>query len=668
MTDMRTARTILFWVFMTAPLLCTAAPGTVTYNLSDPSEPWRRSQSGISTSIMPPYTALARNGKSVNCWGRSYDLGAVFPASVTSQGQKLLERPMVLRIKTGRKWTEVAGLYPSFGLERADRMEFAADLNMGDLAVSATSWIEYDGLMRVDLKLAPPESAKPVQLEALELTVPFVPEASIFYHTETLWGRHVYERSPTIVGATVSYDWQPLIWVGNHDVGLTVVTETRDGWSSTKDAIDLRRTKDSLDLTLHIVTKPVQISDARMYTFGLQATPVKEMRPDRWNIVIGTLPEENLRSLGPVEPFEPFFSYPQPKDFPEVHKRIAELKKRGIRSCYYITTSATSEKTEVNKRHHDEWLISKAIFGGGEWKVSKGLIGASSCCPASSFSDFMAWAVENVMNTFDVEGIYIDNPGPYRCENALHGCGRGGVETHPYFALRDLHKRIYTIVKTRKPNGFVWEHTSQRFNSLQMSWLDIYSGGEHFRETKAFPRKQLEQMINRTYLDITATGYQMGVVPVFLSSLTVRADRKEGEWSDWLLSRLLPYGQLVWAHHGWMDASSAIAVSRARADFGLGREAVRFYRPHELPKWLAINSPQPVIACLWQRDRDKAVMIVLSNWTENATLARLSRNDIMRQFGPVTLRDALTRVTIPNEHMMIAIPAKSFRVLTISSQ
>lgn len=647
-------------------LVIDAIGGSVpSYNLDDPAEPWRLSKSGVSTRVLSPYTPLIRNKNIVECWGRSYELGAVFPASVTSQGQSVLSAPVALNIKTNGKWITLTGLYPTFGLQRKDRIEFSSVAAAGLLEISVNGWIEYDGLVRLDLKLAPNQA---VVVEGIDLVFPFTLNAALFYHLETLWGPHIYKRSPTSRGVVASYNWQPLVWVGNHDIGFTVVTETCYGWTSANNAIELKRNEKSFDLTYHIITKPVKLTGEKCYTFGLQATPVKPMRPDRWSIVIGTLPGENLRLLEPNPLVEPLFSYPQPSDFNRFAELVSDWHRQGVRSCYYITTSATSNKSEVNKRNHEEWLISKTIFSGGEWKIGKGLIGADSCCPASNFSDFMAWAVERAMTTFDIDGIYIDNPGPYRCENGLHGCGTGGVETQPYFALRDLHKRIYTIVKTQKPDGFVWEHTSQRFNSLQMSWIDIYSDGEHFRETKYYPRQHLDAIIDRTYLEITATGHQMGVLPVFLSSMTVREDRKEGEWSEWLLSRLLPFGQMVWARQGWMDVSPARAVANARAEFGLGKETIRFYRAHELPSWLVLTAPQPIIACMWQRQRDKASMILLANWNNTAMLIRVSRNEIIRQFGVFAMKDSLTGAEIPNEYLMIAVPANSFRMLTITSR
>ena len=43
----------------------------------------------------------------------------------------------------------------------------------------------------------------------------------------------------------------------------------------------------------------------------------------------------------------------------------------------------------------------------------------------------------------------------------------------------------------------------------------------------------------RTYMDITGTGHQVGATPMYLDSIGVR---KDGDWSHWLPSRVLPFG------------------------------------------------------------------------------------------------------------------------------
>lgn len=644
-------------IAMATPIV-TADTGAKPYDLDDPSEPWRTSRSGISKRVMPPYTPLVRKDKQVQCWGRQYTLDGLFPSAISSQGQQILARPIALMLKIDGRWITAKANSVDFTRIAEDHIDFESTATVDQVNIGAKSWIEYDGLIRIDLAL---ESEQAATIEALRLLFPFNPQASIFHHTEVRWGPHIYRRSPDKPGQSVTYPWQPLVWVGNHDLGFTVVTETRNGWKNTKDPINIEKTDDVLELSLDIIAQPTKLSNRLQYSFGLMATPCKPMPKDRWDIRIGTLPRSNVSHTNHNNSWQPLYSYPQPADCVKAAESLKRSHKRGARVCYYITTSATSLESKVNQRNHADWVMSKVILDGPEWKVGSGLIGADACCPASGFSDFLTWGIEQLMDHVDIDGIYIDNPGPYFCENTRHGCGAGGKKTYPFFALRDLHKRIYTIVKTRKPNGLVWEHTSESFNPLQLAWVDIYSDGEHIREAKRYPREKLEKLFDRTYMEITGTGHQVGAVPSYLTSIGARSD---GDWSHWILARVLPWGQMVWNCHGWLDGSPAMATAQARTNFGLEKEPATFYRPHELPNWFSLK-PKEVIACLWQRERDKAVLAVLANWDDKPVLARINYPLVKAKLGPVVFSDPTSGVNIPEEHMMISIPVNSFRMVQI---
>ena len=633
--------------------------GVQPYDLDNPEQPWKTSKSGITSRVMPPYTPLVRDGLTVSCWGREYVLDGLFLSAVKSQQHKFLKQPVELRVKNAGEWKTVAGSETEFTLERPDRIEFKSTGRVDALSVAADSWVEYDGLIRTDLTLS---GSKPTTIDGLQLVFVFEPAASILHHLEKRWSTSVYANTPGEVGAVVDYGWNPLVLVGNHDVAFTIVTETWNGWTSAeKGAISLKRNDNDLTVTFNLITEPTDIDGDLTYEFGFMASPAKPMRADRFAINIGAMPTCNVTTTMHGKNVHKYFSYPQPSgDFDEIDQMISRNLKSGRRHLYYITTSSTGAESEVYKRNYEDWVAAKAILTGTEWTFGKPTLGAGSACPASTFADFMSWAVENIMKTFpDNYGIYIDNPGPYWCENATHGCGGGDKKTYPYFSLRDLHKRIYTVVKSYKPDGLVWEHTSETFNPLQLAWIDIYSDGEHWRDKKRFPKEDVYRLFNRAYMDISGSGQQVGAVPCFLSSMGTW----RGDWAHWLLSRTLPFGQMMTIYHGWIDGTPGIVVARARSEFGLGVEEVDFYLPHQLPRWFPVSG-EDVVACLWQRRTDKALLAVLANWGDEPVTAKMNDQAVSQHLGPIVAADALTGVTFPGP-VMVSIPANSFRLVRI---
>ena len=72
---------------------------------------------------------------------------------------------------------------------------------------------------------------------------------------------------------------------------------------------------------------------------------------------------------------------------------------------------------------------------------------------------------------------------PEYCADALHGCGwvrEDGTRapTYPIFAIRELMKRLYAIVTTRKPEGFVDAHVYDCLNVPSLAFATGYWNGE----------------------------------------------------------------------------------------------------------------------------------------------------------------------------------------------
>jgi hypothetical protein len=84
-----------------------------------------------------------------------------------------------------------------------------------------------------------------------------------------------------------------------------------------------------------------------------------------------------------------------------------------------------------------------------------------------------------------MDGVYLDGTvWTVPCQNTLHGCGYVGPDgavrsTYPVFATRQFMKRLYTAIKTRKPDGIVDVHLADCLNVPALSFATSYWAGEN---------------------------------------------------------------------------------------------------------------------------------------------------------------------------------------------
>ncbi|MHB1463216.1 MAG: glycoside hydrolase domain-containing protein [Armatimonadota bacterium] len=107
-------------------------------------------------------------------------------------------------------------------------------------------------------------------------------------------------------------------------------------------------------------------------------------------------------------------------------------------------------------------------------------------CYESVWQDFIADGVSKVMDKYDIDGVYLDSTAlPFYCKNTIHGCGYvkpdGSIEpTVPFHGTREMMRRLYTIVKSKKPEGQVNLHASGYMLTPATGWATSIWDGEHF--------------------------------------------------------------------------------------------------------------------------------------------------------------------------------------------
>jgi hypothetical protein len=107
-------------------------------------------------------------------------------------------------------------------------------------------------------------------------------------------------------------------------------------------------------------------------------------------------------------------------------------------------------------------------------------------CYQSAWQDFLADGIAKLIDKYDIDGVYLDGTEyPQTCGNRAHGCGYlrpdGSVApTYSIFGAREMVRRIYTIVKSKKPEGQVNVHNSTCMTIPTLGWATSSWDGEQF--------------------------------------------------------------------------------------------------------------------------------------------------------------------------------------------
>jgi hypothetical protein len=250
--------------------------------LLDPFNPWwLHDETGAQEVIPPPYQPLQVAGDAIQPWGRAYRFGpCLAPAEVQTAGASILSDPIGLRATVGGKRLEWTGAPPKLIEQRPDRVRLAGQAECGAFRLSGTALVEYDGMIRVDLALIP--VGEPF-VDELTLEIPLKPEhAEYLYHFPGKWG--TVANAGALPPDGFKHAFKPYVWLGDNDRGFAWFCESAQNWlpEDRDDAITVEREKDRVVLRLHLV-RGQKIASPLRYTFGFEATPVKQPEKTVWD-------------------------------------------------------------------------------------------------------------------------------------------------------------------------------------------------------------------------------------------------------------------------------------------------------------------------------------------------------------------------------------------------
>jgi len=522
--------------------------------LNGSAEPtWLTSREGITSEVLPPWTPLqlTRVGQEgaieIGCWGRNYLFStSVFPDQAETAGRAILASPIALQaIINGRTQQWRTGP-PRLEIVSAAAVSFSRTLTGEDAEIVARVRAEYDGVVRIDFSVRP---RHPLRLEALTVEIPLKAQHARYLYYYPDYGRSWSEHRPRALhGEKFVSSFVPVMWLGDEERGLMWFCESDQHWASSRpeSVIEVEPKGEAVILRTTLIGTPIELAapgpQARLdFTFGLLATPMKPVREDAWDyrtfhISQGTfgvetrlrIAESALDHLAAAgvkticfhEHWTDIEAYTHTTYGEDLRRLVAACHARGMALLLYFGFLMSDLAPEW-AQWSDECLMEPR--GGYEPYnyPPQPLQNALKVCYRSVWQNFLVDGIAQVMDEYGIDGVYLDGTAdPWGgCANPRHGCGYLDAEgkrrvTFALFPIRETMRRIYAVVKSRRPEGQVNLHQSA-FMTPAIAYSTSYWDGEHLFANTA------ESALARLPLDMFRTefmGRQWGVPAEFLHS------------------------------------------------------------------------------------------------------------------------------------------------------
>lgn len=439
---------------------------------------WSGNTLGLADQVLPPWTPLRVKAPTVECWGRGYRYGTLL-AGATSQGAELLAEPVRLSAAVGGRTVALDGAPAKVTASSDTRAELTAQAAGPGLTAAATHQVEYDGFTWTDLTVTPDGTPTTDEL-TLTWAMPAA-RATLFHADRLKWAKNP-------AGALPAEGWTSddacYFWVGNEAGGLAWYYESDEGWEPAPDRprIEVRRDGDLVKVTVRLIAKPTALTGPRSYGFGFMATPVRPRPADARKLRMDPAPRPTFRIIWPNGNFK-FYGHTEPIDPDTFARTVTESQQSGCRVVPYINLNYASAGLP-------EWQYYGARWHDGVRAVTPSDVAAmghasmGTCPAARDWQDYILYRINEMIDRYQVDGIYIDCWCPYPC--TFGGCGwldAGGKAhpTHPIRAYRDILKRVYTLFWQKRPNPLMMVHMSSEVDIPMLSFTDTILDGEQFR-------------------------------------------------------------------------------------------------------------------------------------------------------------------------------------------
>lgn len=568
-------------------------PGSETALLEKPFQvkhyPWLHNQLGTKEILLPPFTPLKVNDRTVSCILRDYHLGGNgLPNQITAGGENILAGPIRLLVeKNGTGQAQPDGSL-RFLRQTDTAVDYAAESAGEYLKMRIAGHMEFDGLLKLDMFLNTIEGKT---ADRIYLDIPVKKEFAQLFHAAGEHiranpagfpppGKGVIWKSRSIPQINVS-NFIPYLWVGDDERGISYAADWDRGWihCEKRDAVELFRHPDgNISIRLNLINIPADMKKEHQITIALMASPVKPM-PEGWRGWSDGFGFKGSRIYKCLmsNPYWGSYTtwtarYPAFEDF-EYIRKLTETRNTGVIDQEFVKSwlkrleNASAQEVPWLKRSGQQFAVrhtnaafnimkslypvrdkATVYFYTCNWTNADELaefpVFRDEWSPRvhvyKSYADYALYYFDKMLDN-GMGGIYNDNA--FFAANYNWATGNAYIDdrgnVHPSLGLwriREYHKRQLTLMVERGIRPWITvHHTNANIlpilgfatNTMGMEW----KYGEH----------DFQERFSPDYIRAVNQGRQGGFFPTSLDGIIVKNPEKKNWATRTMLAALLPH-------------------------------------------------------------------------------------------------------------------------------
>jgi len=470
----------------------------------------------------------------VRVWGRRYafDRGPL-PTSIESQGRQLLTSPPGFELALDGNLDALAWNAPAVVQSSSRTLTLSSTAESDKASVRATTTIEYDGMIRVDMSIEPRSGTR---ISAFGYHLDLAPGVARWFNRHV---RYDYESmnidktglegsAGEVTVVPLELEYSPTFSLGNRKVGLEWWSDDNINWSTAPDARPIRvRTGDTgTRLDIEPISRERRSEGAWEHSFALFPLPLRST-PRSWrsNRFVSWSAAREFRQDGfnyywiafPVHFQARHHGLPRSFRNDEQSSLRDRLAARGVGYIPYGKLTAAPSHHPKTFENAGRWAANRQRFTGpspGERELLErnhdwsGRWYSYAVCTRNR--DYLDWILEENLSALreeSLDGLYFDFGSVSRmCETDPRITDRKHEEAWHYFELREFYKRLYEEMRSIAPEALLTTHTNGQPRAIS-AWADYNFIGEAlnvvFREGRPWKAVQDRPDLYRPdYLDL----------------------------------------------------------------------------------------------------------------------------------------------------------------------